>query len=135
MPLSNNEVFGFEKEDEKQEFQLGRLIFLQKHPLDERRNADLKGYRRLVFHKRRMAKWRHLRVAMIDEIIRDDEAELGMETMLVREILSMLPLAVKKEVLRALASDDGRMIRKAARLVREAKPELVAKERRILEFT
>lgn len=118
------DIIGFEKDDERQEFQLGKLLWLSTHPGHP--DGDLKGYRRLIFHRKRMAKHHGgLRVRMIEEITKADYG-LEYENLLVKEILALLPYAVKQEALRALAGADGRSIRRAGRLIRENLPDLVA---------
>lgn len=114
-----------DRDDEKQEIELGKLLWLRTHPGDDR-DALLKGYRRRQFYRKRQARWAALRIGMIEEITRCDIG-LDFETLLLREIMELLPLAVKRSVLKALLSADGRKIVKAARLVREAQPEVIKK--------
>ena len=114
-----------DRDDEKQEIELGKLLWLKNHPCDHR-DALLKGYRRRQFYRRRQARWAALRKGMIEEITRCDIG-LDFETLLLREIMELLPLTVKRSVLKALLSADGRKIIKAARIVREKLPEFVKK--------
>ena len=128
--MKRSQVIGFERADAEQEFELGRLQWIRKHPEcpDGMRNgypeADLKGYKRLIFYRRRQARWANVRTRLVEQVVRSDY-KVDFESMLIREILALLPYTVRGEVLRALASADGRKIRKAARLVRETCPELV----------
>lgn len=118
----NRDIIGFEREDERQEFHLGKLLWLRTHP--DSNDGNLKGYRRFKFHRAREAKWGGLRVRLIAAMFVTNAAD-NYEALLVHDILALLPLTVRQEALRALASDDGRRIKKAARLIREAVPELV----------
>jgi hypothetical protein len=63
---------------------------------------------------------------MVEQIMKTDIG-LDFETMLLREILELLPMTVKRSVLKALLSTDGRKIIKAGRIVREKLPEIVKK--------
>ena len=118
----NRDIIGYERDDERQEFHLGKLLWLRTHPGS--RDGNLKGYRRLKFHRAREGRWGGIRARLITAVVASD-ASYDYEAMLIQEILALLPLTVKQEALRALASDDGRRIRKAARLISEAVPELV----------
>lgn len=120
----------FDPEDENQERELAKLLYRRRRPSDSSPLGAL--YEKLDGHKRvaRLHKheieWSAFHVSMIEEMTRGDDG-FDFESMLIREILALLPYAVKKEVLRTLASADGRRIRTAGRLIRESQPELVAR--------
>ena len=113
---------GFDHEDERQERDLGRWQSEQRWPGD-RWKAWMRSRRRVAFHRRREARWHTLRVPM-DEKYRA-VLDRTYQTILVHEILDLLPFAVKEDVLKVLLTKDGRLYRKAGRRVREALPELV----------
>lgn len=115
-------VIGYEKDDEKQEHALGKLLWLKSHPGHP--DGDLKGYRRVKFYRARQGRWSRMRVQMIEEITRAD-TKTEIEAIELREILALLPYAARAEVLLAVAANDGRHFRKAGRAVREAIPEVI----------
>lgn len=116
----------FDPEDEQQERELAKLLYRKRHPDDDSAlgvlYAQLDGHRRVA--RRRRVEARHSSLSLIEEMVRGDDG-FDFEVMLVREILALLPYAVKKTTLLALAAADGRSIRLAGRLIREAQPELV----------
>jgi len=116
----------FDSDDEKQEYELGRIVWLKKHPNAKRNDTDLMGYWRRGYYRKQQARWMSLRTTMVEQIMKTDIG-LDFETMLLREILEMLPMSAKRSVLRALLSTDGRRIIKAGRIVREKLPEVVKK--------
>jgi len=119
---SRGVVYGFEPEDIAQERALGRFVSERAHPGDtwlawQRSNG------RATRHRKQEAKYKCLKETFRIEIRSSVTSDQQMyAAVMVHEILDLLPLAKKEEVLKAMMRDDGRVYRRIGREVREILP-------------
>ncbi len=120
-PTKKTVRYGFEYEDVNQEFALGKILSRKRRP-DDGFAAYQRGKTRAARHRKKEREWNQIRVPIMesDKEVANDQFEKA----LLHEILDMLPYALKEDALRALLADDGRMIRRVAREIRETLPNL-----------
>ena len=112
----------WDPDDIKQEALYGIFIAERECPGD-RAHGRNRARQRIGRHIRRECRGWELRTSLPDRewpgLARYDRTE---EIILIREILDLVPFAVRDEVLFALLSNDGKRLKKAGRLVRESVP-------------
>lgn len=113
-------VYGFEVEDVQQENALGRLQAQAIHPENPVR-AYFRGRCRTGRWKKQEYEYARfkesLRIQVYSERPKDDLTAFN--AALVHEILDLLPLAQKEETLKAMIDDDGRVLTRVGRQVRD----------------
>jgi len=118
----------WDPDDIKQEAKIGIFIAERECPGD-RAHGKNRARQRIARHIKRECGWWSLRRNLPDQewpgYAREDDVFRGI---IVREMLDLLPYAVKGEVLFALLSNDGKRIKRAGRLVREALPGIEEQE-------
>ena len=120
--LSHGPVsYGFEPEDLVQERALGTLMAHRLHP-DNGLKAWDRCRSRIGRHREKEADYKRIKDALKIEIrskttVSDEQMYASV---MVHEILDLLPLAVKENALQAMLLDDGRKFRKIGREIREA---------------
>jgi len=124
--------YGFEPEDVRQEYSLGRILSFRRRPGDEF-SARSRGKVRSARHKKQEQKYNEIRISLDELTIKpgsDEKFEpkaspgLQFEHALAKEIMDMLPYAEREEILKSLLEGDRREMRRIGRMFRERFPGL-----------